>query len=186
MKIAVMVLLVISNYAFAHGNIDNKDGACTLKVGHERSIHLSAYQPSTHEGEVFCQGAPDVVETTLVLDFMEEDSKGFPFAFSVGRMNKDVFEPISSLPFKLYPQGSILLTFSPEVEGKYRGEVVYLDKDGHDSKREFDFYIGELGPNSREPSSTQQIVKWLFIALLVFGGAYFVYAKRVNREEDEF
>jgi len=186
MKIALIVLLGVSNFVFAHGNIDNKDGACTLKIGHERSIHLSAYQSSTHEGEVFCQGVPDIVETTLVLDFMEEDSKAFPFAFSIGRMNKDVFEPISSLPFKVYPQGSILLTFQPEVEGKYHAEVIYLDKEGHDSKREFDFYIGELGPNSREPSSTQQIVKWIFIVMIVFGGIYWVYTKRISRKEDDF
>lgn len=184
-KIILTMLLFVSNYAFSHGNIDNKDGACTLNIGHERSIHLSAYQPSTHEGEVFCQGVPDVVDTTIVLDFMEEDSKGFAFAFSIGYMNNEVLEPLSSLPFQLYPQGSILLNFTPQAEGKYRAKVMYLDKEGHDTSKEFDFYIGELGPNSREPSSTQQIVKWIFIFMLVFGGIYLVYTKRVNREKGE-
>lgn len=155
MRTSLVVLLFVSNYVFAHGNIDNKYGACTLKLTEGRGIHLTAYQPSTHKGEVFCQSAPDLVETTIVLDFMEEDSKGFPFSFSIGYMDGESLEPLAALPLKLYPQGSMLLNFMPRQKGKYHGKVMFLNKDGHDTTREFDFYVGELGPNSREPSSTQ-------------------------------
>jgi len=184
MKRSLVLLLFLSNYAFAHGNIDNKHGACTLKIAEERGIHLTAYQPSTHEAEVFCQNAPDLVETMIVLDFMEEDSKAFPFSFSIGYMGDDGLEPIAALPLELYPQGSMLLKFTPRDKGKYRGEVMFLNKEGHDTTREFDFYIGELGPNSREPSSTQQIVKWLIVFMLIVGSAYVMYVKRVGRHEN--
>ncbi|PHS72601.1 MAG: hypothetical protein COB22_04505 [Cycloclasticus sp.] len=180
----LMVLFFVSGNLLAHGNIDNKHGACTLNVAPERGIHLTAYQPSTHEGEVFCQDAPDLVETTIVLDFMEEDSKKLPFSFSVTYMNGDIAEPVSALPLALYPTGSMLLTFMPKAVGKYHGKVMFLDKDGHDTSREFDFYIGQRSPNSSEPSSTQTVVKWLVILLFVFGGAYMLYTKRMNREDD--
>jgi len=183
MKMSLVLFLFLSNYAFAHGNIDNKHGACTLKVAEERGIHLTAYQPSTHEAEVFCQNAPDLVETTIVLDFMEEDSKGFPFSFSIAYEGKNGFEPLAALPLELYPQGSMLLKFMPKEKGKYRGNVMFLNKEGHDTTREFDFYIGELGPNSREPSSTQQVVKWLVIFMVIIGAAYVVYVKRVGRHD---
>ena len=186
MKACLVLLLFLSNYVFAHGNIDNKHGACTLKIAEERGIHLTAYQPSTHEAEVFCQNAPDLVETTIVLDFMEEDSKGFPFAFSIGYVGDDgLEEPLGALPLKLYPQGSMLLKFTPREKGKYHGKVMFLDKDGHDTTREFDFYIGELGPNSREPSNTQQVVKWLVIFMLIAGSLYMIYVKRVSRRDME-
>jgi hypothetical protein len=186
MRIFLLGLVFIGNYAFAHGNLDTKNGACTLMIGKDRGIHLTAYQPSTQEGEVYCQQAPDLVETTIVLDFMEEDSKKLAFSFSIGYMNEDVFEPISALPLDSYRKGSMLLKFTPKVKGRYHGKVLYLDKDGHDTTRDFDFYIGQRHPNSSEPTSTQQIVKWIAIFLVVFGGIYIIYTKRVNREEDEF
>ncbi|MEO1888533.1 MAG: hypothetical protein ABGX33_01290 [Cycloclasticus sp.] len=186
MKVILIALLLASNYAIAHGNIDNKHGACTLMIGKDRGIHLTAYQPSTQEGEVFCQEAPDLVETTLVLDFMEEDSKKMPFSFSIGYINGAVVEPLSALALDTYPQGSMLLKFTPQQKGIYHGKVMFLNKEGHDTSREFDFYVGEQHPNSAEPTSTQQIVKWIAIFLLVFGGVYVIYTKRVNREDEEF
>ena len=185
MRASLVVLLFISNYVFAHGNIDNKHGACTLKLAEGRGIHLTAYQASTHKGEVFCQSAPDLVETTIVLDFMEEDSKGFPFSFSIAYINGESVEPLAALPLALYPQGSMLLSFMPKQKGKYHGKVIFLDKSGHDATREFDFYVGELGPNSREPSSTQQIVKWLLISLLILSVLYIWYVKKVNKDQDQ-
>jgi hypothetical protein len=115
---------------------------------------------------------------------MEEDSKKSPFSFSIGFDNKGAIEPIVALPLTLYPQGSMLLKFLPKSIGKYHGTVMYLDKEGHDISREFDFYIGQRSPNSKEPSGTQQVIKWLLIALVVLGGAYIVYTKRVNRGDD--
>jgi hypothetical protein len=186
MKIFCIILLCISNYAFAHGNIDNKHGACTLMIAKDRGIHLTAYQPSTQKSEVYCQQAPDLVETTIVLDFMEEDSKKMPFSFSMGYMNNDVFEPLSALALDVYPKGSMLLKFMPKVEGKYHGKLMFLDQDGHSTEREFDFYIGQRHPNSSEPTSTQQVVKWLVVIIFVFGGLYFLYVKRANKEEEDF
>lgn len=185
MKIILFTLLLMSGHVLGHGNIDNKNGACTLKIAEERAIHLTAYQPSTHEGEVFCQDAPDVVETILVLDFMEADSKKNPFSFSIGYFNEDKLEPIAALPLQLYPKGSMLLKFLPKAAGKYHGKVMFLDKDGQDSSREFDFYIGERSPNSREPSGTQQVLKWLVVLLFVLGGTYFVYMKIINKREND-
>ena len=184
MKMMLFMMLLISNYVFAHGNIDNKNGACTLKISEEHSIHLTAYQPSTHEGEVFCQDAPDLVETIMVLDFMEEDSKKLPFAFSLAYMNDGELEPLNALPFALYPQGSMLFKFIPKAVGKYHAEVKFIDKDGHDTTSDFDFYVGQKSPNSREPTGTQQVVKWLVIMLVVLGVFYMIYTKRVNRERD--
>ena len=184
MRLLFAALMLIGFDALAHGNIDNKDGACTLKINEERAIHLTAYQPSTHEGEVFCQNAPDLVETIMVLDFMEEDSKKLPFAFSISYMNEEIIEPLASLPFKLYPQGSMLLRFIPEAIGKYHGKVMFLDEAGHDTSREFDFYVGELGPNSKESSKLQQTLKWLVITILLVGGAYFLFVRRLGKGEE--
>ena len=185
LKIIIFALLCISGHALGHGNIDNKNGACTLKIGEERAIHLTAYQPSTHEGEVFCQDAPDVVETIMVLDFMEEDSKKNPFSFSIGYLNGDKLEPLAALPLQLFPNGSMLLKFMPNAIGKYHGKVMFLDEEGHDSSREFDFYIGERSPNSKEPSSTQQVLKWAVVLFFVLGGMYFVYMKRINKRDND-
>ncbi|ORU94199.1 MAG: hypothetical protein A6F72_08365 [Cycloclasticus sp. symbiont of Poecilosclerida sp. N] len=185
-QIILFIFLLASNDAFAHSNIDTKHGACTLMIGKERGIHITVYQPSTQEGEVFCQQAPDLVETTVVLDFMEEDSKKLPFAFSIGYMNDDVLEPLSSLDFDVYPQGSMLLKFTPKQTGKYHGKVIFLNKDGHDKARDFDFYIGERHPSSAEPSSTQELIKWVMLFILVFGGVYVAYSKRINKDEDDF
>jgi len=186
MKMILMTLLFVSNCVFAHGNIDNKHGACTLKISKEHAIHLTAYQPSTHEGEVFCQDAPDLVETIMVLDFMEEDLKQLPLAFSMGYMNGEVVEPIAALPLTTYPQGSMLLKFTPEVVGKYQGNVMFLDKDGHDTSRDFMFYVGERSPNSSEPSGTQQVLRVLVMLLLGFGAIYFIYIKFIGRSKEEF
>lgn len=184
MRVILFSLFFISHAVFAHGNIDNKHGACTLKISEDRAIHVSVYQPSTHEGDVFCQEAPDVVETIMVLDFMEEDSKKSPFAFSIGFDNDGVIEPIGGLPLTLYPQGSMLLKFLPKSIGKYHAKVMYLDEIGHDISREFDFYIGQRSPNSREPSSTQSVIKWLVILMVILGGLYILYLKRVNKDND--
>ncbi|PCH85218.1 MAG: hypothetical protein COB26_08900 [Piscirickettsiaceae bacterium] len=184
MKLILILLFVISNAVYAHGNIDNKHGACTLKISKEHAIHLTAYQPSTHEGEVYCQDAPDLVETTIVLDFMEEDLKKRPFSFSMAYMNGKNVEPLTALPLQLYPQGSMLLKFTPEVVGVYQGKVMFLDEDGHDSSREFNFYIGERSPNSSAPSSAQTVIKWLIVMMFVLGGVYVVYTKWVNKERD--
>ncbi|PCI20928.1 MAG: hypothetical protein COB62_04070 [Piscirickettsiaceae bacterium] len=184
MKLIIGLLFFITNAVYGHGNIDTKGGACTLKIGEEHAIHVTAYQPSTHEGEVFCQDAPDVVETTIVLDFMEEDLKKLPFALSIGYDNAGVVEPLAALPLGLFPRGSMLLNFTPKTTGKYRAKVMFLDKEGHDTSREFDFYIGEQSPNSREPSSAQQVVKWLVIALFALGAVYILYIKRVSRDRD--
>lgn len=184
MRFLLLSLFFISQGLLAHGNIDTKGGACTLKISEEHAIHVTAYQPSTHEGEVFCQDAPDVVETTIVLDFMEEDLKLLPFALSIGYDNAGVIEPLAALPLGLFPRGSMLLNFTPKTTGKYHAKVMFLDKEGHDTSKEFDFYIGERSPNSAEPSNIQETVKWAAVLFFVLGGAFVFYTKRVNRERD--
>lgn len=182
MKIISIILLLISSKALAHGNIDNKYGVCTLQLAGERAVHLSAYQAKSHEGEVFCQHAPDLVETTMVLDFMEEDSKTLPFALSIDYMSAESAESLLDEPWRLYPQGSMLFNFVPRDIGRYHVRVMFMDNEGESHSRGFDFYIGKTGPNSREPSNVQQIIKWFLMILFAIGACYLFYIKRINRE----
>jgi len=182
MKIISIILLLISVKALAHGGIDNKYGVCTLQLEGERAVHLSAYQSSSHEGEVFCQNAPDLVETTLVLDFMEEDSKALPFALSIDYMSAESAETLVEESLRLYPQGSMLFNFVPRGIGRYHVRVMFMDNEGESHSRGFDFYIGETGPNSREPSNAQQIIKWFLVTLFAIGACYLFYIKRISRE----
>ena len=122
----------------------------------------------------------------MVLDFMEEDLKKLPFSFSISYINGEALEPLAALPLSTFPMGSMLLKFLPPANGIYRGKVVFLDEKGHDSSREFDFYVGEQSPNSSEPSGTQDVVRVLVILVFGIGGLYFLYLKVVNRKKEEF
>lgn len=185
MKIAGLLLLLASQFAFAHGNLAVKDGACTFKASTNYAIHFTAYQPSTHEGEVFCQSAPDLVETTIVLDFMEKELKELPVAFSIGYVNKGEVQPIKGTKLAQYPQGFLTLNFTPEEKGQYRGTFLFIDEQQKQQVREIDFYIGELGPNSREPSSTQEVIKWIVMVLIALSVFYFLYIRtKVKRDQD--
>lgn len=183
MKYLFLFALVVSGAAIAHGNIDVKNGACTLKISELNSVHLSAYQPFENEGEVYCESVPELAETFIVIDFMEEDLKKRPVAFSISYGEGDKSKVLASSPLKLNPQGSILLKFNPVEKGKYHGQVVSLDEDGHDASRGFDFYIGELGPNSKEASLLQTSLRYFLILLFFVGGGYILFIKRVVKEE---
>lgn len=149
---AALVLLghLTAPLAMAHGGLSIDEDMCKLKVG-AYIMHFAGYQPGTSGAREFCEDIPEVGQTVVTMDAVDDVLRTMPIQVRIVRdTGASPTEPpreadtVLYLPPKLYPAGSVTFEYQFDGPGKFVGYVMAGDKGQHVAR--FPFSVG--GTNS--------------------------------------
>ena len=167
MRVVLTVLLCLSaGAAFPHGSVSMDEDMCKLRVG-KYVMHFAGYQPETVSGpKEFCEDIPEVANTIIVLDYLNEELRDIPAEVRIirdqgGEQNLDAVT-VFQLPPKVYPTGSLSLETKFTEAGKYIGLVTLGGKE--QAVARFPFFVGKKAKHWY----------WLLPALAGAVGLYFL------------
>ena len=163
---AVVLYVLLASEAWAHGSVSMEDDTCKLRVG-RYIMHFTGYQPETPSGpKEFCEDIPEVANTVIVLDYLNEELRDLPAEVRIirdtGSMENLDAITVLHVPPALHPSGSLSLEAKFSEAGKYVGLVTVGDKEKAVAR--FPFSVGRQSA----------IWHWLVLAAAAAGGLYFV------------
>ncbi len=168
--LSALLTVVWPSVVNAHRGASDEIDACNILVGHER-VHFTAYTPTFNSKE-YCQSIPHLGTTNLVFDYGGKSLRNLTVEFEVTK------EPEGSRVFYLEPtkikSGTVngTVDFSKFGAGNYLVHVAIVHKD-----KSIDNHI-PLSVGLEPEASGNFPLRWLFIALFVAAGVYFM--KRVS------
>lgn len=132
--------------AMAHGGLSIDEDKCKLKVG-AYVMHFAGYQPGSSGAREFCEDIPEVGQTVVTMDAVDDVLRTMPIQVRIVRdTGASPTEPpreadtVLYLPPKLYPAGSVSFEHQFDGSGKFVGYVMAGDKGQHVAR--FPFSVG--------------------------------------------
>ena len=142
--VMLVIGVIFSTQAHAHGGLALADDMCKLRVG-PYNMHFTGYQPDSTRNKEFCEDIPATGRTVVVLDYMEDALRPLPTEV---RVIKDTGSEqdlqaitVLHLPPKVYPAGTVNFEYNFSQPGKFVGLVTVGDKQELVSR--FPFSVGE-------------------------------------------
>ncbi len=117
--------------AYGHGGVAVEFDTCVVQLGKYR-MHFTAYQKATG-GEEHCWDLPAPGNTILVFDLVETEMRSKPVELRVveagesGDFAPGTVRTVASLPTKVYPQGTLNLEASFDLDKRYMAVLTMAD-----------------------------------------------------------
>jgi hypothetical protein len=146
---AVVALLIAlgSVDAAAHGGLTMEKDVCKLKLG-PYAMHFTGYQPESAGTKEFCEDIPEVGNTMVTLDAIDDALRTIPIGVRIIRDTGDEsnLEAVTVLHIApvVYPAGAVPFVHRFDQGGKYVGLVTAGDKGQYVSR--FPFSVGVSTP----------------------------------------
>ena len=113
----ILVMALHTGVAGAHGKVAMEQDSCMRRAGNSM-VHLSAYQPQIEPSAHYCTEIPNVGETFLVIDLVDQALRDMPVGIRIVRGTGDTdSETIKTIKPAYHPDGVV-------------GDKVYLEQ-GH-------------------------------------------------------
>ncbi|MGV7235278.1 MAG: hypothetical protein ACQ9ET_03375 [Nitrosomonadaceae bacterium] len=111
----ILVMALYTGVASAHGKVAMEQDSCMRRAG-DSMVHLSAYQPQHEPSAHYCTEIPNVGETFLVIDLVDQVLRDMPVGLRIvrGVGNRDS-ETIKTIKADYHTDGVV-------------GEKVYLEQ----------------------------------------------------------
>jgi hypothetical protein len=149
--------------AIAHGALSMDEDACKLAVG-PYFMHFTGYQPSSAGNQEFCEDIPNIGQTIIVLDSIDDILREMEIEIRVIQDIPGVVDPqgddVIYQPFRNNSRGSITVMHSFAQKGPFVGLVSARRGDEQYTAR-FPFSVGMPPPASESASGG---VSWLYTA----------------------
>ena len=114
----ILVMALHTGVAGAHGKVAMEQDSCMRRAGDNSMVHLSAYQPQIEPSAHYCTEIPNVGETFLVIDLVDQALRDMPVGIRIVRGTGDTdSETIKTIKPVYHPDGVV-------------GDKVYLEQ-GH-------------------------------------------------------
>lgn len=113
----ILVMALHTGVAGAHGKVAMEQDSCMRRAG-DSMVHLSAYQPQIEPSAHYCTEIPNVGETFLVIDLVDQALRDMPVGIRIVRGTGDTdSETIKTIKPVYHSDGVV-------------GDKVYLEQ-GH-------------------------------------------------------
>ena len=158
----LLVTVVLTSAAYAHGGVGMVDNRCVLRIGPDL-MFFTGYQPQNSRGE-FCDDIPTPGLTVVALDMQDVELRdmlteiriirddgthtrmnGLPVLSDAELASQEILDPvtISYLPPKKYPTGTLTFSHTFPENGKFIGIVTVRNEHGQTFVSQFPFAVGE-------------------------------------------
>lgn len=81
----ILVMALHTGVAGAHGKVAMEQDSCMRRAGDNSMVHLSAYQPQIEPSAHYCTEIPNVGETFLVIDLVDQALRDMPVGIRIVR-----------------------------------------------------------------------------------------------------
>jgi len=134
LMIALAALLVlVPRFALAHGGVSMEQDMCKLRIG-PYAMHFTGYQPEATGTKEFCEDIPELGNTIVVFDAIDQPLRERPIDVRIIRDTGDQQDieavTVLHLPSKVYPSGSVTFEHDFKEPGKFVGLVTIKDANG--------------------------------------------------------
>lgn len=85
----ILVMALHTGVAGAHGKVAMEQDSCMRRAGDNSMVHLSAYQPQIEPSAHYCTEIPNVGETFLVIDLVDQALRDMPVGIRIVRGTGD-------------------------------------------------------------------------------------------------
>lgn len=85
----ILVMALHTGVAGAHGKVAMEQDSCMRRAGDNSMVHLSAYQPQIEPSAHYCTEIPNVGETFLVIDLVDQALRDMPVGIRIVRGEGD-------------------------------------------------------------------------------------------------
>jgi len=164
----LLVFVCFLSKSYAHGGLSLEDDYCVLTVG-KYEMHFSGYQPENNGPKEFCEDIPEIGNTIVVLDYMDDELRNLPVEVRIIIDTEEESKDIESITvykkdYAIYRNGTISLRHTFDGKGKFIGYVT-VKEDGNFIISEFPFSVGI---ESKSYSYIYYIIFALFAGALLF------------------
>ena len=122
----IFIMALHAGVAGAHGNVAMEQDSCMRRAGGGSMLHLSVYQPEIEPSAHYCTEIPNVGETYLVIDLVDQALRDMPVGMEIVKGSgadseiikaiKPIYHPSGSLSQKVYlEQGEYTVTLKGEA-----------------------------------------------------------------------
>ena len=122
----IFIMALHAGVAGAHGNVAMEQDSCMRRAGGGSMLHLSVYQPEIEPSAHYCTEIPNVGETYLVIDLVDQALRDMPVGMEIVKGGgadseiikaiKPIYHPSGSLSQKVYlEQGEYTVTLKGEA-----------------------------------------------------------------------
>ena len=123
----MLVMALHTGVAGAHGKVAMEQDSCMRRAG-DSMVHMSVYQPKIDPSAHYCTEIPNVGETYLVIDFVDQALRDMPVGIRILKGTGDAdSETIKAVEPVYHPSGSLSEKIYLE-QGEYtviiKGEAV--------------------------------------------------------------
>ena len=147
--IPVVSLAMFATPALPHGSLQMEDDLCKLRLG-RYFIHFAGYQPRGKRDPSrfteFCEDIPEVGETYVVLDLIDQELRSMPIAVRVledrGMNNDEMSQVLFEMPGEPHPSGTFSYEYNFDKPGRFIGLITAGTGDEQMTAR-FPFSVGQ-------------------------------------------
>lgn len=173
----LFIILCLYSKSFAHGGLSLEEDYCVLTIG-KYEMHFSGYQPENNGPKEFCEDIPEIGNTIVVLDFMDDKLRSLPVEVRIivdTEENVDELDNITvyKKDYKIYKNGTISLRHRFENKGKFVGYVTVKENNNFIIS-EFPFSVGI------ERKSSSYI--YMIILALISGALLFYFGNKIRNK----
>ena len=134
-SVFILIMSLHTGVAGAHGKVAMEQDSCMRRAGGGSMIHMSVYQPTIEPSAHYCTEIPNVGETYLVIDLVDQALRDMPVGMEIVKGSggadseiikaiKPIYHPSGSLSQKVYLElGEYTVTLKgeavPPVEYNY-------------------------------------------------------------------
>ena len=122
----IFIMALHAGVAGAHGNVAMEQDSCMRRAGGGSMLHLSVYHPEIEPSAHYCTEIPNVGETYLVIDLVDQALRDMPVGMEIVKGSgadseiikaiKPIYHPSGSLSQKVYlEQGEYTVTLKGEA-----------------------------------------------------------------------
>lgn len=171
----ILIAVLHAGNVAAHGRESLEEDSCMRRIG-ENMVHLSAYQPQFDPSAQYCTEIPQVGDTYLVVDLVDQALREMPIGMRVVKGTSETEdETITYLSPSHHPEGVIQGETSLE-QGLY---TVFITAEGTPPLRyQYPLRVQMIKPASIFRSAVAPLIGLLLLTLL---GYKILKSKRVER-----
>ena len=101
----ILAAFLYAGGAGAHGKVSMEEDSCVRRVG-DSMVHLSAYQPQFEASAQYCMEIPQVGDTHLVVDLVDQALREMPVGMRIVKGESETeSETVSLMLPRLHPDG---------------------------------------------------------------------------------
>jgi hypothetical protein len=160
----LLVTVLFTSAAYAHGGVGMVDNRCLLKIGPTPDImYFTGYQPQNSRDE-FCDDIPTTGQTVVALDMQDNELRdmlteiriirdmgnhtmmnGLPYLTDAELASTQILDPVTVLYVapKKYPTGTLTFEHNFPELGKFIGIVTVKNEHGQTWVSQFPFSVGQ-------------------------------------------